>query len=129
MFSEEFSEPPVPDTVRTNTVYHGWYVNETYLFFANGYQDPWREGTISAETQDFVGTSEQPIEISNGFHTSDMSNRSRIDPTVAAVQDEALASFKVWLAAWPEYKRERELKVDVDPLDRHQQIMKSPKRQ
>jgi len=127
MFREAFSQPPVPDTVRTNAKYHGWSVNETRLFFANGHQDPWREATMSAETQGLVGTPDQPIEISNGFHTSDMSIYSRIDPTIAAVQDKALASFKVWLSDWPEYKRE--LKVDVAPLDHHQQVMESPQRQ
>lgn len=116
MFRGAFSRPPVPDTLRTNLKYHGWYVNEDRLFFANGHQDPWREATVSAETQHFFGTPRQPIEISNGFHCSDLSTAARIDPTVAAVQDESLASFKTWLAAWPKYKRE--LKVGVAPLAR-----------
>lgn len=113
MFREAFAQPPTPDTLRTNLKYHGWDVKEERLFFANGHQDPWREATISAETQHFVGTPQQPIEISNGFHCSDLRTAGRIDPTVAAVQDKALASFKTWLAAWPKHKRE--LKVGVAP--------------
>jgi len=113
MFKEAFAQPPVPNTDRTNSKYQGWKVKADRLFFANGHQDPWREATISAKSQHFVGTPLQPIEVSNGFHCTDMVTRERIDPTVAAVQDKALASFKTWLAAWPKYKRE--LKVGVAP--------------
>ena len=73
---------------------------------------------MSAETQHFVGTPQQPIEISNGFHCSDMVTSERIDPTIAAVQDKALASFETWLSAWPEYRRKRELKADAAPQAR-----------
>ena len=114
MFKDAFAQPPVPDTNRTNSKYHGWNVKADRLFFANGHQDPWREATISAESQNFVGTLLQPIEVSNGFHCSDLLVAERVDPTVAAVQDKALASFKVWLAGWPKYKR-RELEVGVAP--------------
>jgi len=72
--------------------------------------------TLSAETRHFVRTPQQPIEISNGFHCSDLRTAKRIDPTVAAVQDKALASFRIWLSAWPEYKRE--LRVGVAPQAR-----------
>jgi len=60
---------------------------------------------MSTTTRNLVGTPQQPIEISNGFHCSDLRMADGIDPTVAAVQDKAFASFKTWLAAWPEYKR------------------------
>ena len=109
MFEEAFPQPPIPDTNATNSKYHGWNVTEPRLFFANGHQDPWREATISAESQGFVGTPQQPIEVSNGFHCTDMTMDQSIDPTVAAVQDKALASMKVWLAAWPDYKQELEV--------------------
>lgn len=113
MFREAFTQPPVPDTARTNSKYRGWDVNVDRLFFANGHQDPWREATISAESQKIVGTPQQPIEVSNGFHCSDLATSERVDPTIAAVQDKALARFKEWLAAWPKFKRE--LKDGVAP--------------
>ena len=100
MFKGAFSGPPVPNALGTNQKYNGWNVKGDRLFFANGRQDPWREVTTSAETQDFVGTALQPIELSNGFHSSDLRVAARIDPTIAAVQDKALASFKAWLAVW-----------------------------
>lgn len=112
MFKEAFSQPPVPDALRTNTKYHGWNVKADRLFFANGHQDPWREATVSAETQDFVGTSQQPIEVSNGFHCSDL-RATDVDPSVVAVQNKALASFKAWLGA--RSKSKRDLKVGVAP--------------
>jgi len=108
MFKEAFAQPPVPNADGLNSKYHGWNVNADRLFFANAHQDPWREATISAESQNFVGTELQPIEVSNGFHCSDLSWSERVDPTVAAVQDKALASFKTWLATWPKHKRELE---------------------
>ena len=116
MFSEAWSKPPTPNTIGVNRVYHGWSVKENRLFFANGYQDPWRDATISAETQHFVGTPQEPIKISNGFHCSDLLTSGRIDPTIAAVQDAALASFQTWLSAWPGHKRE--LNVDAAPQAR-----------
>lgn len=118
MFPGAFPQPPVPNTLRTNSKYHGWDVKADRLFFANGHQDPWREATISAETQNFVGTPQQPIEVSNGFHCSDLKVKyANADPTVAAVQGKALASLKEWLAAWrPNQKRE--LEVGVAPQAR-----------
>ena len=117
MFPSAFSAPPVPNTTRTNLKYHGWYAKADRLFFANGHRDAWREATISAESQHFVGTAQQPIEVSDGFHCSDMKVKcANVDPTIAAVQSKALASFKQWLAAWP--KQKRELEVGVAPQAR-----------
>lgn len=100
MFKEAFAQPPVPETNRTNSKYGGWDIKAGRIFFANGHQDPWREATVSAESQHFVGTPDQPIEVSNGFHCSDLRMDSAIDPTVAAVQEKGLAAIKGWLAAW-----------------------------
>ena len=105
MFPEAFSQPPSPDTSRTNSKYRGWDVEEHRLFFATGNQDPWKYATMSTGTRRLVGTPDQPIEMSNGFHCSDFRMDERIDPSVAAVQDKAFASFRTWLADWPEYKQ------------------------
>lgn len=52
-------------------------------------------------------TSSQPIAVSDGFHCSDLGvTNAVVDPTVAAVQAQALASMKTWLATWKPTKRE-----------------------
>lgn len=60
-----------------------------------------------------MGTPQQPIEVSNGSCCSDLTAGTRIDPTIAVVQDKALTSFKGLLNAWPEHKRE--LKGGIPP--------------
>lgn len=63
--------------------------------------DPWREATKSADGMNFASTSWEPIAISDGFHCSDLLTRNaQVDATVAAVQTQALASMKEWLAGW-----------------------------
>ena len=63
--------------------------------------DPWREATKSADGTNFQSTPWEPIAISDGFHCSDLLTRNaQVDETVAAVQTQALASMKEWLAGW-----------------------------
>lgn len=118
MFPDVFKSPPVPATLHTNIVYKGWHVKLDRLFFANGARetnshipstiwlmyisgDPWRDATVSAEGLNVRSTSSQPIALSDGFHCSDLSYRNAlVDPTIDAVQKQALASIKTWLAAW-----------------------------
>ncbi|KAF8914245.1 serine carboxypeptidase S28-domain-containing protein [Gymnopilus junonius] len=101
MFSAAFPVPPVPNTARTNAVYRGWDVRIDNLFFANGQSDPWRYATVSSNDVKVPSTAEQPIHVGDGFHCSDLSAASgAIDPTIAAVQQAALASMKTWLKAW-----------------------------
>jgi len=95
----------LPDTDHINTKYGGWDIKAHRLFFATGSNDPWRDATMSTELRNIVGTPEQPIEMSNGFHASDFFMAERVDPTVAAVQDKAFTAIKTWLADWPEYNR------------------------
>ncbi|KAK0468596.1 peptidase S28 [Armillaria novae-zelandiae] len=97
-FPEAFPELPIPNVNRTDTLYGGWSVNNTRLFFANGKQDPWREATVSAVNSTAVSTDIQPIRISNGFHASDLVMRlAAPDPTIVAVQDAFIAYVESWL--------------------------------
>ncbi|KAJ8495908.1 hypothetical protein ONZ45_g12655 [Pleurotus djamor] len=101
MFPKAF--PRAPKTIpvqRVNTKYRGWDVKVDRLFFANGLRDPWREATISAQGLNVQSTDLQPIALGDGFHCSDLSARSAVDATIAAVQQHALASMKTWLATW-----------------------------
>lgn len=101
MFPEAFPKPPTPAIQRTNTVYKGWKVRIDRLFFGNGIRDPWRDATVSAETIHVPSTTSQPIALGDGFHTSDLSYRNAlVDPSIAAIQTEALSYFKKWLAEW-----------------------------
>ena len=53
-----------------------------------------------------MSTPEQPIALSDSFHTSDMSTANGVvDPTVKAVQVQALASMHEWLQAYKPAKR------------------------
>lgn len=97
-FPEAFAELPIPNVNRTLSLYGGWSVNNTRLFFANGKQDPWREATVSAVNSTAVSTDIQPIRISNGFHASDLVMRlAAPDPTIVAVQDAFIAYVESWL--------------------------------
>ncbi|KII94870.1 hypothetical protein PLICRDRAFT_195043 [Plicaturopsis crispa FD-325 SS-3] len=101
MFPAAFSSPPVPNVEATNAVYHGWDVKVDRLFVANGKSDPWRDATLSADNQTIPSTSLQTIAVGDGFHCSDLSTESgAIDKTILAVQTEALAKMKEWLATW-----------------------------
>ena len=66
-----------------------------------GVGDPWREATMSASSQHIKSTSEQVIAISDGFHASDIATYyGDADPTVKAVQVQALQSMARWLQEW-----------------------------
>ncbi|EIN10777.1 hypothetical protein PUNSTDRAFT_132850 [Punctularia strigosozonata HHB-11173 SS5] len=106
MFPKAFRKPPVPNVAKTNALYKGWNVTEPRLFFATGSRDPWREATKSADNTDFKSTTAQPIAESDGFHCSDLlTSEGQADATIAAVQQKALASIKVWLTEWPSHKK------------------------
>ncbi|OBZ67049.1 putative serine protease K12H4.7 [Grifola frondosa] len=94
------SHLPVPNVAKTNQAYDGWNVHATRLFFANGHRDPWREATLAADGTNFTSTALQPLAIGDGFHCSDLFTRSAVDPTVQAVQREALQVMSGWIASW-----------------------------
>ncbi|KJA16225.1 hypothetical protein HYPSUDRAFT_298283 [Hypholoma sublateritium FD-334 SS-4] len=101
MFPSAFPLPPIPNVLATNIKYHGWNVQINNLFFANGIRDPWKDATVSAETQNIQSTASQPIAVGDGFHCSDLITRAGlVDASIAAVQAKALASMKTWLSAW-----------------------------
>lgn len=109
-----------PNVVKTNKAYDAWNVRKDRLFFANGRSDPWREATVSADGIFYPNTTAHPVGLSNGFHCSDLSLRSaQADATVAAVQQQGLAAFKRWLAAFPRKVTKRAPRVPgrfVKPL-------------
>ncbi|KAJ7591573.1 peptidase S28 [Mycena floridula] len=94
MFPEQFAnKKPGPSVDATNALYQGWNVTVDRLFFANGQKDPWRDATVSAD-----GLS---IQIGDGIHCSDLGTvDGQIDPTIRAVQKQALTSMKSWLSTW-----------------------------
>ncbi|KAI0774601.1 peptidase S28 [Fomes fomentarius] len=104
MFPEAFAHLghlPVPAVEKTNKAYHGWFVQEKHLFFANGHRDPWREATKAASGTHFPSTPDQPLAVSDGFHCSDLSTtNANVDSTVKAVQQQALTSIAGWLDEW-----------------------------
>ncbi|OJA11103.1 hypothetical protein AZE42_08867 [Rhizopogon vesiculosus] len=100
-FPEAFSSPPEPITSETNMMYAGWNVDVDRLFFATGLRDPWREATMSAEGLYKLSTPSMPIHEGDGFHCSDLITLNGIDdPTIAAVQEAALAYMAEWLVEW-----------------------------
>lgn len=98
MYPKKFKKPPIINVGPTNAKYKGWRVRKNRLFFANGVRDPWREATVSAQGIEVASTSQMPVAVSNGFHCTDLSvARGAADPTVRAVQQEALRSMNGWL--------------------------------
>ncbi|KAJ8495909.1 hypothetical protein ONZ45_g12654 [Pleurotus djamor] len=101
MFPKHFPEPPeFIDVEKINTAYGGWDVKLDRIFFVNGERDPWLDATMSATGLEVESTELQPIALSEGFHCSDLSARSAINPSIAAVQKQALASMKTWLSTF-----------------------------
>ncbi|KAL0955730.1 hypothetical protein HGRIS_001947 [Hohenbuehelia grisea] len=104
MFPKAFPNPSPPNVHLTNTAYHGWRVKVDRLFFANGLRDPWREATMSAKSHNvpLQSTPRQPIAMAEGgYHCSDLLPAfGAADPSVAAVQKQALASIKDWMTEW-----------------------------
>ncbi|GLB34087.1 putative MEROPS serine peptidase family S28 [Lyophyllum shimeji] len=119
MFPAAFSKPPTPEIARTNRVYKGWNVHVNRLFFANGIRDPWKDATMSATGAFVFPTPQQPIALGDGFHCSDLGTASGlVDPTVRAVQLQALAYMKKWLATWkpnPKPHSGATVQIDVAP--------------
>lgn len=63
--------------------------------------DPWRDATVSADNLNVPSTAQQPIGLGDGFHCSDLGTSAGVaDATILAVQKQALASIKGWLAVW-----------------------------
>lgn len=100
LFPEAFKSTPTPDTRRINQLYQGWDVKVNRLFFANGLRDPWRDATVSADGLQTASTHLQTIGVDDGFHCSNLFAKNAVDPSVAAVQKQALIYMKKWLAEW-----------------------------
>ena len=61
---------------------------------------------MSADGSTAVSTAAQPIGVSDGFHCSDLDTyNGEIDATVRAVQLQALAAIKTWVAEFEPSKR------------------------
>ncbi|KAJ7284199.1 serine carboxypeptidase S28-domain-containing protein [Mycena rebaudengoi] len=115
MFPAAFPSPPFVRTARVNSLYAGWNVSISNLFFANGIRDPWRYATVSAPGVELVSTPSQPIAVGAGFHCSDLARSQGLaNPTVLEVQTKALAAMKRWLAAW---KPKKHSKREEHPLN------------
>ncbi|KAH8118755.1 peptidase S28 [Phellopilus nigrolimitatus] len=100
-FPEKFKNATPPDVAATNKAYDGWDLNVNRLFFANGQRDPWRDATVSSDFHTRQSTSSQPIAVGDGFHCSDLSTAAgKVDTTILAVQEKALALMKTWLSTW-----------------------------
>ncbi|PAV21369.1 peptidase S28 [Pyrrhoderma noxium] len=100
LFPEKFITAISPNANATNKEYGGWDIQADNLFFANGKRDPWRDATVSSDFHTRQSTDLQPIALSDGFHCSDLISASGVDPTILAVQQEALSKIKEWLSAW-----------------------------
>lgn len=71
---------------------------------------------MSATGLDIPSTDTQQIGLmASGFHCSDLSARSAIDPTVAEVQQQALAAFKGWLSTWEPSEAEEFVAPSITP--------------
>ncbi|KAJ7688669.1 hypothetical protein B0H17DRAFT_938032, partial [Mycena rosella] len=81
MFPAAFPSPPTVQTPRTNSLYRGWNVTISNLFFATGQRDPWRYSTLSAPSVTTQSTAVQPIAESEGCHCADLRAHSRGLPT------------------------------------------------
>lgn len=62
---------------------------------------------MAADGTTAKSTPQQPVTISDGFHCSDLSSQEGIDdPTIKAVQTQALEAIHGWLQGFKPTKRE-----------------------
>ena len=87
------------------------------LFFIG---DPWRDATVSSDFHTRQSTDSQPIAISDGFHGSDLISAAGVDPTILAVQQEALSKIEEWLSTWTPSSACEEVKRD-EPISTQSQ--------
>ncbi|KAF9023118.1 peptidase S28 [Hymenopellis radicata] len=83
-FPKTFGDKPTsayPAVDATNTKFGGWNAHVDRVFFANGLNDPWIDTT--------------------GSHTADMDiANAEVEPTIAYIQEQAVAYMLAWLADW-----------------------------
>ncbi|KAF9026495.1 hypothetical protein BDZ89DRAFT_1067591 [Hymenopellis radicata] len=90
---------PAVDAI--NTKFGGWNVHVDRVFFVNGLNDPWLDATVSSRSIDFQSTSLTPVFLGKGSHTSDMIVvNADVEPTIAYIQEQAIAYMLAWLADW-----------------------------
>ncbi|KAF9023153.1 peptidase S28 [Hymenopellis radicata] len=103
-FPKTFGDKPMsayPAVDATNTKFGGWNVHVDRVFFANGLNDPWIDATVSSRLIDFQSTSLTPVLLGKGSHTADMIiENAEVEPTIAYVQEQAVAYMLAWLADW-----------------------------
>ncbi|KAJ6560457.1 serine carboxypeptidase S28-domain-containing protein [Mycena capillaripes] len=104
MFPEAFPTTPNIQIARTNRLAR---IDPSHpQTLANAHAgDPWRYATVSAPGVILKSTPSQPIAVTEGFHAGDLLTREgAANPSIAAVQAQALASMKTWIAAWKSAK-------------------------
>ncbi|KAF8876907.1 peptidase S28 [Mucidula mucida] len=103
-FPATFNDKPssaYPAVNDINTKYGGWNVHVDRVFFANGLNDPWIDATVSSRSIDFQSTSLTPVFLGKGSHTADIGNENaEVEPTIAYIQEQAIAYIQSWLADW-----------------------------
>ncbi len=63
--------------------------------------DPWIDATVSSRSIDFQSTSLTPVFLGKGSHTADIGNENaEVEPTIAYIQEQAIAYIQSWLADW-----------------------------
>ncbi|TEB28027.1 peptidase S28 [Coprinellus micaceus] len=97
-FSGAFSESFQARVDATSKKYLGWNTTANRLFVVNGNRDPWVEVTHSASAARIASTSSTPIFLTDGFHCSDLSTTSLVDPTIAEVYAQAVTVFPQWVS-------------------------------
>ena len=71
-----------------------------------GVGDPWRYATMAADGTTAKSTLQQPVALSDGFHCGDLSTSEGLaNPSIKAVQDQALAAIHGWLHGFRPSKR------------------------
>lgn len=73
-------------------------LSKAYHFSAG---DPWKEATLSSDLYERDSTPTQPINLSDGFHCSDLLLESAVDSTVGDVMKAGVKAITEWLAEWP----------------------------
>ncbi|KZO98573.1 hypothetical protein CALVIDRAFT_478445 [Calocera viscosa TUFC12733] len=102
-FPDAFPAVHSANTTLVNNAYTGWHINVDRLIFLNGNRDPWRYATVSSDYIQRASSDSQPIEVSDGFHCSDLiTDNGAVDNTIYQAQQAVLSNMQQWMDEWYE---------------------------
>lgn len=91
------------------------FFNKSYVVLMVHTGDPWRDTTMSAKSQSPHVNALQQVYLTQGFHCSDLTLDTALDPTIVEVQRRTVQAMKIWLRSYRPRTRPIGLPVQKPP--------------